>query len=127
MVIEFDDEEIGAKTVEEILANPPRYLGETASDPLAGVEYGRCKCLVMQDERDGYLFLHSFAHGGSIYRLLPGYAEIEKALESAAANRVAEVYAALTSTPTTSFQSAIKPSFAKGQRSAPAARSAFGT
>lgn len=95
IVIEFDDPEIGAKTVDEILADPERYIGETAADPLAGVEYGRCKCMVMRDEREDYLFISSFAHGGAVYRLLPGFGQIERALHAAAFDRVAEVYAAL--------------------------------
>ena len=35
---------------------------------MEGVDYGRCKAMVMRGD-DGNLFIHSFAHGRSIYLL----------------------------------------------------------
>jgi hypothetical protein len=55
-------------SVAEILANPDRYVGETLADPLEGADYGRCKAKVMRRD-DGDLFIHSFAHGRSLYHL----------------------------------------------------------
>ena len=68
--LEFDDPAIGVRSVAEVLADPARFIGETLSDPLEGPSYGRCKAMIMDDERGGGLFVHSFAHGGMRYRLM---------------------------------------------------------
>ena len=65
-VLDFDD--VGTKTVADVLADPESYIGCTLADPLEGIGYGRCKAMVMRGD-DGTLFIHSFAHGRSIYRL----------------------------------------------------------
>ncbi|MSP75402.1 MAG: hypothetical protein EXR12_04635 [Rhodospirillaceae bacterium] len=65
-LLEFDD--LGPKTVAEVLDDPDSYIGSTLADPIEGVDYGRCKAMVMRGD-DGTLFIHSFAHGLSIYRL----------------------------------------------------------
>jgi hypothetical protein len=64
--LEFDH--LGIVSVAEVLGDPDRFVGETLADPLEGVEYGRCKAKVMRGD-DGGLFIHSFAHGRSFYRL----------------------------------------------------------
>ena len=64
--LEFDDLE--TKTVADVLADPDSYIGCTLADPIEGIDYGRCKAMVMRGD-DGTLFIHSFAHGRSIYRL----------------------------------------------------------
>jgi hypothetical protein len=69
-LLEFDNPEIGVKNVAEVLADPARFVGETLSDPLEGPSYGRCKAMIMDDDRGGGLFVHSFAHGGMRYRLM---------------------------------------------------------
>ena len=61
-VLDFDD--VGTKTVAEVLADPESYIGCTLADPLEGIGYGRCKAMVMRGD-DGTLFIHSFAHGRS--------------------------------------------------------------
>ena len=65
-LLDFDD--LGTKTVADVLADPESYIDCTLADPLEGIGYGRCKAMVMRGD-DGTLFIHSFAHGRSIYRL----------------------------------------------------------
>jgi hypothetical protein len=65
-VLEFDD--LGPKTVAEVLADPESCTGCTLADPIEGIDYGRCKAMVMRGD-DGTLFIHSFAHGRSFYFL----------------------------------------------------------
>jgi hypothetical protein len=64
--LEFDH--LGTVSVAEVLARPDRFVGETLADPLEGADYGRCKAKVMRAD-DGGLFIHSFAHGRTLYRL----------------------------------------------------------
>ncbi len=51
-----------------MLTDPERFVGATLADPLEGVEYGRCKALIMR-RADGTPWIHSFAHGRSTYEL----------------------------------------------------------
>jgi hypothetical protein len=64
----FDDDEFKGCTVVDILADPERFEGVTLADPLEGVEYGRCKAIVMRGS-DGAPFIHSYAHGRTFYEL----------------------------------------------------------
>src|SRR5215831_6507728 len=66
--LELDFDHLGIVSVAALLADPDRFIGETLADPLEGVDYGRCKAKVMRRDDDG-LFIHSFAHGRSIYLL----------------------------------------------------------
>jgi hypothetical protein len=66
--LDLDFDHLGMVSVAEVLADPDRFAGETLADPLEGVDYGRCKAKVMRGD-DGGLFIHSFAHGRSIYPL----------------------------------------------------------
>lgn len=66
--IELIFDHLDAANVGAVLADPDQYLGETLADPLEGVDYGRCKAKVMKDANN-VLFIHSFAHGRSIYYL----------------------------------------------------------
>ena len=66
--VELEFDHLGVVTVGTVLADPDRYVGETLADPMEGVDYGRCKAIVMKGD-DGNLFIHSFAHGRSIYLL----------------------------------------------------------
>ena len=63
-----DDPELAGKTVGDVLANPEFYEGETLADPLEGVAYGRCVAKIMR-RADGIPWIHSFAHGRTIYEL----------------------------------------------------------
>jgi hypothetical protein len=66
--VELEFDHLGLVTVGAVLADPDRFVGETLADPLEGVDYGRCKAMVMKDA-DGTLLIHSFAHGRCIYFL----------------------------------------------------------
>ena len=78
-VLEFDDPELAGITVTDLLADPYKYVGETLSDPLEGPEYGRCKAMIML-RGDGSPWIHSFAHGRTLYELKFDYAAAEKAI-----------------------------------------------
>jgi hypothetical protein len=69
-VLPFDNRNLTGTTVEAVLSNPARYVGETLSDPHEGPAYGRGKAIVYQRD-DGSLFINSFAHGGLHYELRP--------------------------------------------------------
>ena len=62
----FDD--LGVRTVAEVLAAPDDYVEMSLADPLEGVAYGRGKAKVyrLPDRR---LMINSYAHGGIKYRL----------------------------------------------------------
>jgi hypothetical protein len=66
--LELDFDHLGIVSVAAVLAEPERFIGETLADPLEGPDYGRCKAKVMRGD-DGGLFIHSFAHGRTLYRL----------------------------------------------------------
>ena len=66
--VELDFDDIGAVPVAMVLADPDKFVGETLADPLEGIDYGRCKAKVMRGA-DGTLVIHTFAHGGGLYRL----------------------------------------------------------
>ena len=68
IVLLFDDPELVGKTVGDVLADPERFVGETLADPLAGVEYGQGKAKILR-RPNGELFINSFAHGGTTYKL----------------------------------------------------------
>jgi hypothetical protein len=66
--VELEFDHLGLLTVGAVFADPDRYVGETLADPIEGVDYGRCKAIIMKAD-DGGLLIHSFAHGRSIYFL----------------------------------------------------------
>jgi hypothetical protein len=66
--LDLDFDHVGIVSVAAVLADPDRFIGETLADPLEGADYGRCKAKVMRGD-DGELFIHSFAHGRSLYHL----------------------------------------------------------
>ena len=82
IILDFDHH--GFLTVEQVLADPDQYVGETLADPLEGADYGRGKAIVMRSASDPTrVFVHSFAHGRCLYDLLhdarTNYAAIEAA------------------------------------------------
>jgi hypothetical protein len=79
----FDDPELEGKTVADVLAHPERFEGETLADPLEGPEYGMSKAMVMRNA-DGSMWIHSYAHGRTVYELKHDYAAVKAALEQAA-------------------------------------------
>ena len=90
----FDDPELAGCTVGDVLADPERFEGETLADPLEGVEYGRCKAKIMRQD-DGTPWIHSFAHGRTIYKLKHDAASVRKAMEAAAKEDVVATFTRL--------------------------------
>jgi hypothetical protein len=78
----FDDPELSGVSVGRVLADPDRYVGETLADPLEGVAYGSCKAKIMR-RADGSPWIHSFAHGRTVYELKVDKRAAEAALEAA--------------------------------------------
>jgi hypothetical protein len=66
--VELEFDRLGVVTVGAVLADADRYVGETLADPMEGVDYGRCKAIVIKGD-DGNLLIHSFAHRRFIYLL----------------------------------------------------------
>jgi hypothetical protein len=93
----FDDPDLAGTTVAQVLADPDRFVGETLADPLEGIEYGRCKAKIMR-RADGSLWIHSFAHGRTVYELKLDYEAVEKALTSASADAMPDLYVQLVMT-----------------------------
>jgi hypothetical protein len=89
--LEFDDPDIGTATVGEVLDDPDRFVGETLADPLEGIDYGRCKAMVMR-RQDGELLIHSFAHGWTFYDLLLDAARLQREVEKAPVYSVVDAF-----------------------------------
>jgi hypothetical protein len=68
-------------TVADVLTNPGRFEGLTLADPIEGVGYDRRIAKIMRG-RDGFPFIHSFAHGKAIYRLRYDAAFLANAMEA---------------------------------------------
>jgi hypothetical protein len=94
IVLPFDDPELAGCTVGDVLANPEFYEGETLADPLEGVAYGRCVAKIMR-RADGTPWIHSFAHGRTIYELKLDAAAVRKAMEKAAKDDVVATFTRL--------------------------------
>ena len=94
VVLPFDDEKLAGKTVGDVLADPARFEGETLADPLEGVDYGRCVAKIMR-RSDGTPWIHSFAHGRTIYELKLNAAAVRKAMEAVAKSDVAKTFGRL--------------------------------
>ena len=94
IVLPFDDPELAGCTVGDVLADPERFEGETLADPLEGVAYGRCVAKIMR-RADGTPWIHSFAHGRTIYELKHDAAAVRKAMEKAAKDEVVATFALL--------------------------------
>ena len=90
----FDDPALAGCTVGDVLADPERFEGETLADPLEGVSYGRCVAKVMR-RADGTPWIHSFAHGRTIYALKHDVTSVRKAMEQAAKEEVVATFALL--------------------------------
>jgi hypothetical protein len=93
VILEFDDPDLGAVSVADILADPERFDGETLSDPVEGVPYGR-NCAIVQ-VRDGKPSIFSFAHGRARYALRHDFESVEAAILAARNNEAARVYCRL--------------------------------
>ena len=84
----FDDPELEGCTVGDVLADPEKFEGETLADPLEGLDYGPCKAKIMR-HANGVPWIHSFAHGRTIYHLKYDAAAIRTAMCAAPADAVA--------------------------------------
>jgi hypothetical protein len=91
VVLPFDDAEYAGSTVAHVLADPARFEGATLADPLEGSGYGRCKARIML-RRDGAPWIHSFAHGRTVYELRFDYRAAKTALEAAAPDQAADLF-----------------------------------
>ena len=94
IVLPFDDPELAGCTVGDVLANPELYEGETLADPLEGVAYGRCVAKIMR-RADGTPWIHSFAHGRTIYKLKFDATAVRKAMEKSVKDEVVATFALL--------------------------------
>jgi hypothetical protein len=92
IMLPFDDEALAGCTVGDVLADPDRFVGETLADPLEGVDYGRCKAKIMRRD-DGTPWIHSFAHGRTVYELKLDAGALRKAMEKAAKDDVVVTFA----------------------------------
>jgi hypothetical protein len=89
IVLPFDDPELAGRTVGDVLANPEFFEGETLADPLEGVDYGTCKAKIMR-RVDGTPWIHSFAHGRTVYTLQFDARAIAITMASAPADQAAD-------------------------------------
>jgi hypothetical protein len=90
----FDDPELAGCTVAHVLADPERFEGATLADPLEGIDYGPCKARIMRRE-DGTLWIHSFAHGRTVYELKYDAGAVRKAMEKVTKGDVVSVFTSL--------------------------------
>jgi hypothetical protein len=65
----FDNPKIGETTVGAVVANPKKFDGKTLSDPVEGPPYGAGVAEFYANE-NGSCIVHSFAHGGAVYKLV---------------------------------------------------------
>jgi hypothetical protein len=80
VALPFDDPELAGISVADVLADPARFEGATLADPLEDVEYGKCKARIMR-RGDGTPWIHSFAHGRTVYDLKFDADAVKAALE----------------------------------------------
>jgi hypothetical protein len=85
--VELEFDHLGTVTVGAVLVDPDRYIGATLADPMEGVDYGRCKAIVMKGDNDS-LLIHSFAHGRAIYFLRHDLRSAKAAFEQVASGGV---------------------------------------
>ena len=91
IVLPFDDPAFAGKTVGDVLADPDAFEGATLADPLEGVAYGRCVAKLMR-ETDGRPWIHSFAHGRTVYKLQLDASAVRKAMEQAPKEEVVAAF-----------------------------------
>jgi hypothetical protein len=95
IILPFDDPDLAGIMVADVLAEPARFEGETLADPLEGIDYGRGKAKVMR-RTDRSLWIHSFAHGRTVYELKLDFKSAKAVMEKATADAAAQVYVDLT-------------------------------
>jgi hypothetical protein len=97
VVLPFDDPELEGRTVADVLADPDRFEGATLADPLEGVDYGTCKAQIMR-RADGSMWIHSFAHGRTVYDLKLDAVAVRAILERTDKQAVAQRFIELAMT-----------------------------
>jgi hypothetical protein len=97
LALPFDDEEFAGCTAADVLADPARFEGATLADPLEGTDYGVCKAKVMR-RVDGTMWIHSFAHGRTVYELKLNAATVQAAIERADEEAVVKLFIELAVT-----------------------------
>ena len=91
LALPFDDEEFAGCTVADVLSDPARFEGATLADPLEGTDYGVCKAKVMR-RADGSVWVHSFAHGCTVYELKLNAAAVRAAIKHADEGAVVKLF-----------------------------------
>jgi hypothetical protein len=94
LVLPFDDQSLTGKTVADVLADPATFEGATLADPNEGRAYGLCKAKIMR-RVDGSPWIHSFAHGRTIYELRYDADAVEKAVVAADKDMAARLFTSL--------------------------------
>ena len=94
VVLPFDDDEFAGCTVADVLADPERFVGATLADPNEGPDDGRCVAKILR-RSDDTLFIHSFAHGRTIYELKLDAATVRTAIKLANKPAVIKVFLGL--------------------------------
>jgi len=65
-------EEKGAVSVADVMDNPQNYAQQSLADPIEGPDYSSgMKCAILYCNPGQTPIVHSFAHGGMLYRLSP--------------------------------------------------------
>jgi hypothetical protein len=95
IILSFDDPALVGTTVGDILDDPVKFEGETLADPLEGRDYGACKAKIML-RADGTPWIHSFAHGRTVYELRYDAATVRAKLEATADNDLVKMLISLT-------------------------------
>ncbi len=94
LMLDFDH--LGFVSVEAVLADPDRFIGETLADPLEGAGYGRDKAMVLRSKTDPCaIFISSFAHGRAFYQLRHDARTARAAIEVADPQHVVDVLCAI--------------------------------
>ena len=91
VVLPFDDEDLEGCTVADVLADPVRFDGATLADPLEGIDYGRCVARIMRRD-DGTPWIHSFAHGRTVYELKHNASSVRVAIVRANEKDAAKIF-----------------------------------
>ena len=82
VVLPFADDDFTGCTVADVLADPERFEDATLADPSEGPDYGRCVAKILRGP-DGTPWIHSFAHGRTVYELKYNAAAVRSAIEKA--------------------------------------------
>jgi hypothetical protein len=89
----FDDPGLGQATVGDVLADPEKFLEATLADPIEGLSpgYGPDKAKLFR-RADGSLIIHSFAHGGAVFKLCCDFSTAVAAVRTVDSGSAARVF-----------------------------------